>query len=107
MPDAGTARIVALLRQVVRRYGHEVCMSKDQKPAPTPAKMHRLHKLASDRARAPWGDGWSQLTDDLREALLAREAMMILLGQCDTMEKFGPAKTLVRTAMGWSEAPLE
>jgi hypothetical protein len=65
--------------------------------------VNRFHKMADKSARKSWGVGWSKLTDDLREALLAREAMMLLLGQCDTMAKYAPAKALLRMAMGWQQ----
>lgn len=64
-------------------------------------KFDRLHVLANDRARAPWGLGWDKLTPDHREALVAREVMFILLGQAESSKQFDAAKTLVRRAMGY------
>lgn len=67
----------------------------------------RLHKMALERAKKPWGEGWNKLTSDHREALLAREALYLLLGQCDTMAKFDAGKDLVRAAMGWANPAKE
>lgn len=64
---------------------------------------NRMHKIALENAKRQWGDAWKNLTEDHREALLAREALMLLLGQCDSLEKFDAGKELVRAAMGWAE----
>ena len=58
---------------------------------------HRLHKMAQDRARKGWGEGWEKLTDDHREVLY------ILVGQCDSLEKFKAAQEPVRRGMGWNQ----
>lgn len=63
-------------------------------------KTDRMHKIALERAKARAGKGWGLLGEQFQEALLAREAMMLVLGQAG--EKYGPAQELLQRAMGWS-----
>jgi hypothetical protein len=65
------------------------------------AKTDRFHLLCLDRARKPWGHAWDLLTADHREALLAREALHLLLSQCDSMPQYDAGKALVRRAMAY------
>lgn len=65
-----------------------------------------LRNIAVDNAKAPWGIAWDKLTEDHQEALealVAREALMLLMGQCDSLDKYDPAKDLIRTCMGWDD----
>ena len=61
----------------------------------------KLHRIAVEKARAPWGLGWSSLTEDHREALVARQVLLLLLAQCESLGVYEPAKDLVRKAMRW------
>ena len=54
------------------------------------AQVKMVVKAAKDRA----GRGWSILGDDIREALVAKEVLSILLAQ--SSESFNPTKALIR-----------
>jgi len=64
-------------------------------------KMHRFARIAHDAAAQHWGTGWRNLTDDMREAFVAREALHLLMNQCSSIKKFAAAQELIRLAMNW------
>lgn len=62
--------------------------------------QNKYAKLALDAALAKWGNrGWDNLTQDMREAFIAREAVHLLMSQDDSMTKFSAGKDLVLQAM--------
>lgn len=63
--------------------------------------MNALAKIALDNAKRQWGHGWSLLTDEMRDAFVAREAVSLLLTQDASLTKFQAGKELVEACMAW------
>ena len=64
-------------------------------------RPHRLFQIAEGAARKRWVLGWQQLSDDMRDAYVAREVLYVLLAQA--MPEYAQAQKLVRDAWGISE----
>lgn len=68
----------------------------------TPSPFARHAKLAIERAHKRMGAGWDMLSADMQEALILREAALLVMAQADE-DKYGAAQALVRAC--WEACP--